>query len=147
MYIYDNNGNHQDIELKEKYEEPNHPTESYQENFTQPSYPETKENFDSSSPNYNLYVGLIVGGIILVLAISVGAWMWSTKRGPFASSSVGSSMEPMSLQDGSSASGSSNVSVPVSNPTASASGSSNSASAPLGLSDNPVPGKFGFRFY
>jgi hypothetical protein len=125
MYIYDNNGNRQDIELKEKYEEPNHPTESYQENFTQPSYPETKENFDSSSPNYNLYVGLIVGGIILVLAISVGAWVWwSTKRGPFASSSVESSMEPMSLQ----------------NPPAS--GSTNS-----GSSNAPVPVAFGFRFY
>jgi cytoskeletal protein RodZ len=134
MYIYDNNGNRQDIELKEKYEEPNHPTESYQENFTQPSYPETKENFDSSSPNYNLYVGLIVGGIILVLAISVGAWMWSTKRGPFASSSVGSSMEQMSLQNNSSAS-----SNPVSNLTAPASGSSNSSA--------PAPVAFGFRFY
>jgi hypothetical protein len=129
MYIYDNNGNHQDIELKEKYEEPNHPTESYQENFTQPSYPETKENFDSSSPNYNLYVGLIACGIILVLAIAIGVWVWrTTKTRPFSSSSVGSSMEPMTLPDG-------------------PSGSSNSASAPLGLSDNPVRANFGFRFY
>lgn len=130
MYIYDNHGNPQNIEIKEKYEDPNHPTNSYQENFTQPSHPETRENFDSSSPNYNLYVGLIVGGVVLVIALSVGAWMWKTKKGPFALSSAGSSVENMS-----------SGSLP------SALSSSAVDSTPMSLSDNPVRANFGFRFY